>query len=94
MYTKVDLDEERRLDLIRGCAKAIVMSIDEMKNTFENDDEMREEITDYINKICNAMGRLGTGNVDDATRQLNELMKEVMQRAMQVDRWWDSPDDQ
>ena len=77
MDTKMEMAEDKRINAIAVCADVLMYSIEDMRTTFKGDADMVEEITKYVDRICEILGLLGMGNMDEAKRLNIELIKEI-----------------
>lgn len=80
MDGKVDLDEERRISMIRRCVNALETSMDEMITAAGDDEKMRNEIVGYIDKTCIALGCLGKHDTGEAMKQIKDVLTEMEER--------------
>ncbi len=77
MDTKMETAEDKRINAIAVSAGVLTYSIEDMRTTFKGDADMVEEITKYVDRICEILGLLGMGNMDEAKRLSIELIKEI-----------------
>ena len=45
--------------------------------TFKDDADMAEELTEVVDRLCEILGLLGIGNMDEAERLNIELVKKI-----------------
>ena len=71
------MDEDKRMKAILRYAKMLQYSTSIILVTFKDDADMAEELTEVVDRLCEILGLLGMGNMDEAKRLSIELIKEI-----------------
>ena len=74
------MDEDKRIKAILRCAKMLTYSTSILV-AFKDDVGMAEELTECIDRLCEIVGLLGIGNMDEAERLNIELVKKIKSHA-------------
>ena len=72
-----EMDEDKRIKAILRYAKMLQYSTSIILVTFKDDADMAEELTEVVDRLCEILGLLGIGNMDEAERLNIELVKKI-----------------
>ena len=76
-----EMDEDKRMKAILRYAKMLQYSTSIILVTFKDDADMAEELTEVVDRLCEILGLLGIGNMDEAERLNIELVKKIKSHA-------------
>jgi len=72
-----EMDEDKRMKAILRYAKMLQYSTSIILVTFKDDADMAEELTEVVDRLCEILGLLGIGNMNEAERLNIELVKKI-----------------
>ena len=79
-----EMDEDKRMKAILRYAKMLQYSTSIILVTFKDDADMVEELTEVVDRLCEIVGLLGIGNMDEAERLNIELVKKIKNHARRL----------
>jgi len=79
-----EMDEDKRMKAILRYAKMLQYSTSIILVTFKDDADMVEELTECVDQLCEIVGLLGIGNMDEAERLNIELVKKIKNHARRL----------
>ena len=71
------MDEDKRIKAISRYANMLTYSTDILLVAFKDDADMAEELTEVVDRLCEILGLLGIGNMNEAERLNIELVKKI-----------------
>ena len=72
-----EMDEDKRIKAILRYAKMLQYSTSIILVAFKDDADMTGELTEVVDRLCEIVGLLGIGNMDEAERLNIELVKKI-----------------
>lgn len=79
MRTAADYVEEHRITTVKNMANMLLYSIETMRTTFQDDENMIQTITGHIDQVCVILGCLGQRDILEADRLREDLENELRQ---------------